>query len=711
MFFDDRLATVLRQSAQSDSMRRTQFRQLLDLLGAQSSGVRQSARDPSLVAAAWMRMSKLAETIPTKDRERLISEPGWRLRNPELVAHLADFEPGVASAALTRAQLSSDDWNALIPRLPVRARGFMRLRRDLPQEVETTLEQLGVFDRGLPTPQTIASSEHEKALGDDPLELQENDELPGANIPPEDLPSEPLVSGFPAENTEERDGQEMLKPAPARPIFFPKESPKQSEESTKDQDYAPEPFTIEELREIAEEPLGISEGEPADAGDAGPLNEERPKEEPLEANDTLASEDEPAFLSDETHANHSGQTGEQSEISALVERISNFQRARQEGPSRRGASLDHLEGELAQGDKLMPRLPLGEEDSDKVHLVRGFAFAADAAGRIEWAEAEVAPMVVGTRLVAPARFRSDDIQSHELARAFNQRQPMKSAPFALSGAPAISGDWVVDAQPRFSQIGGFAGYVGRMRRPLEAAPASPNPTTAEADRIRQLLHELRTPVTAVQGYSEVIQQQLFGSAPHEYRALAASIASDAARILSGFEELDRLARLETGVLQIDEGQTDIAELAERFVRQLSQVLDARMTGIVLEIGSEKPLLAALDQDTAESLLWRLLASISGACSAGETLDMTLKLEDGAIHLACDLPMQLLAEDDLFAADARPSSTAINPGIFGAGFALRLARAEARAAGGNLTRDEQCITLILPSAVVKQSDQGSDLAAN
>ena len=38
MFFDDRLATVLRQEGSSDSAKRTQFRQLLDILGNRKFG-------------------------------------------------------------------------------------------------------------------------------------------------------------------------------------------------------------------------------------------------------------------------------------------------------------------------------------------------------------------------------------------------------------------------------------------------------------------------------------------------------------------------------------------------------------------------------------------------------------------------------------------------------------------------------------------------
>lgn len=707
MFFDDRLATVLRQRAQSDAMRRTQFRQLLDLLGAEPTTARSSGRDPSLVAAAWMRMNKLAETIPPKDRARLISETGWRLRNPELVAHLANFEPDVASAALTRAQLSSEDWNTLIPRLPVRARGFLRLRRDLPQDMEATLERLGIHDRGLPNPQTETAQAgtaneavpfDDDPVDDEPLDLGASDELPGSDIPVEDIPEEPMVSApFDGGSDEESDAtSEPI--APRRPIFFPKDRPKDRTpentteplETVEAEVFEPKPFTIEELREIAEEPLNIDEPGPDKEISRGNPEGDAP---------TTGEEKPPGLLS---------RKDGRSEISALVERIANFQRSREEA----SPSDDGTDAELPESDRLMPRLPLGEEDTTRARTVRGFAFAADAAGRIEWAEEDVAPMVVGTRLVAPARLQSGT-QQNSLTMAFNRRQPMKSESFKLEGARAITGDWIVDAQPRFSQIGGFAGYVGRMRRPIEVAPSGPSPAQREADRIRQLLHELRTPVTAVQGYSEVIQQQLFGSAPHEYRALAAAIASDAARILSGFEELDRLAKFETGAMEVEEGQTDITALTQRIIRQLSQVLDARMAGIELAWNSEAPLFTAIGEESAESLMWRFLASIGGGCAASETVQARLDDCGDRIRLICDLPMQLLGEDDLFAADARPSGTAISPGLFGAGFALRLARAEARAGGGDLVRKSDSIILTLPKLGSAEAgageNTGSDLA--
>ena len=590
MFFDDRLATVLRQRASSDVGLRTQFRQLLDILGSEKTAYlsdKGASGDASLVASAWLRMDALAQKIPAPGRARMIRESGWRFRNPELAAHLADFEPDVASAALNRAQLSSEDWTALIPRLPVRARGFLRLRRDLPIDIEKLLERLGIHDRGLPSPETST---------------------------------------------------------PDKPTFGT-QLPRQSNSAEASAQIIEDAAPPHDITHDAPDSVGIADRNPVAASAKSPFD--------------LASEG-------------------RSEISALVERIAQFKRTREIGGDNNGTE---------------PRLPLGEDHIRNVRLIRAFGFAADAGGRIEWADGEVAAMVIGTRLVAPPRLGSAARET-PLERSFVRRQPISGANAELYGAEAIAGSWSVDAQPRFTDDGNFSGYVGRFRRLASADPAMPSTAAREADRIRQLLHELRTPITAVQGYAEVIQQQLFGSAPHEYRALAAAIAADAARILAGFEELDRLARLETGATEVETGETDLAELANRTNRRLEQVLDPRMAGIALDT-DETPCIVTLDHNSAEALLWRLLATLGGGCSTGEMLEATIRDVGGMAQLVCDLPAQLLAEEDIFTAEVKPVGTTINAGLFGAGFALRLARAEARAVGGGLARNGETIVLSLP----------------
>ncbi|MGN6495945.1 MAG: histidine kinase dimerization/phospho-acceptor domain-containing protein [Tsuneonella sp.] len=539
MHFDDRLATVLRHRAAGERAAKTQFRQLLDLLGNRRHG-----RDESLLAAAWLRLGALGEGIPPADRAAMIREPSFRFRNPELAMHLAEDEPEVAAAALAVARLDPDEWEALIPRLPIRARGFLRLRRDLPDRALAVLERLGVRDRGLPGPG------------------------PGASAPAE------------------------AEIAPRPPVPPPRPRPRP-------------------------------------ANDAGDL--------PTPPEDSA--------------------------IGALVRRIEAFRKTR---------------GEPGED---VPQLPLGEAREAERPALAAFAFTTDAEGRIDWAEQGAAPMVVGAAL-APLRSSS---RGH--------RQPLRGVAVELSGAPAIAGDWTLDAAPRFTEPGGhFHGYAGKFRRRHLATAAAPPPDT-NGERIRQLLHELRTPVNAIQGFAEVIQQQLFGPTPHEYRALAASIAGDAARMLAGFDELDRLAKLESGALTPDRGEADFGSIAAGIVNQLQDVLRPRTSAFETDFPA-CPARAPLARGEAEALAWRLLATLTGAVGAGETLRLELTAGEGPLRLRCELPASLAAKSEIFAAGGKAGG-AVTAGMFGPGFALRLARAEARAAGGNLVREDDWLVLTLP----------------
>ncbi|RDC60380.1 Histidine protein kinase DivJ [Alteripontixanthobacter maritimus] len=566
MLFDDRLTTVLRQRASGDRAARTQYRQLLDLLGSRSA-----IRDDSLLEAAWLRLSALGEIIPVKERAAILREPGLRIRRPELVLHLADGEPELAAAVIEAARLAEDEWEPLVPRLPIRARGFLRLRRDLHPATNDLLERLGVQDRGLPEP--VAEAASRAAAAD-----------------------------------------QVRPPSKSRPQHSPKLTPQPTKQTVS---IPPPP------REI-------------------------------------------------------------SEIGAIVQRIEAFRQQR-EAPAN-----DH------------PRLPLGDPDtlaSNAAEQVQRFAFTADPNGRIDWADDDVAPMVVGTR-------------PPELAPNVLRGRPVQAATTHISGADAVHGAWVVDAAPRFSDRGAFLGHAGMFRRP--SAPDEAGEARAEADRVRQLLHELRTPVNAIQGFAEVIQQQLFGPTPHEYRAHAAAIAGDAARILSGFEEMDRLARLETSALDIEQGQSDLGNSITAIAAQLRPVLAQRDAGIAVQSGGISSTVVGIAPAETERLAWRLLATVAGKLAARETLALQFTSDgDRNVTLVFNLPASLAKQDDIFASTAPAAKPALSAGMFGSGFALRLARAEAKAAGGTLQRDGNRLELTLPAytgmangdSVSKQDEAG------
>lgn len=362
-------------------------------------------------------------------------------------------------------------------------------------------------------------------------------------------------------------------------------------------------------------------------------------------------------------------------IGAIVRRIEAYRKAR--------------EAPIAANMNEAPRLPLGEDLVLQAPLrAASFDFATGIDGRIVWADPGVAPMVIGAM-----PFARDALARH---------QPLSALQVTLDGAPAIAGEWRADAVPRFDRVNGrFTGYAGRMRRPA----AEPDPETVsaplrtaaerEADRIRQLLHELRTPVSAIQGFAEVIQQQLFGPTPHEYRALAASIAGDSARVLAAFEELERYAKLECAALDIEAGECDFAAMVGEAVARLAPYTKQRKSGFSL--AASGPMFVPLAMIEVERIVWRLLATLAGTATPGEVLALGVANEDGGVRFTAQLPSILAVRDDkaLFGAAVGAVPQTIASGMFGVGFALRLARTEARAAGGRLEREGNLLALWLP----------------
>jgi signal transduction histidine kinase len=540
MIVDDRLDTVLQTQTAGRAGLNTQFRQLVDLLARtpDSHWTEQHARALDRVDALFAQLG---------DARAAVLTGLCTLRSPRLVAHLAHLGPRTAVAAIGRAHLADAAWLALVPRLPIQARGALRHRRDLAAPVRALLERLGIDDFVLEGP-------------------------PGETA----APAAPPVL--------------VAVPTPASP-----------------------------------------RAEPAAPGREG--------------------------------------------IGAIVRRIEAFRRNRQQD---------------LRADPGQARLPFAEDGSGDP-AVLAIDIAIDAAGMICAADGVDPALLVGHVPFAPVGAATAAQVDPPSAQAFAARQPIVAGRLVIAGAPRVAGVWRIDGAPRFGADGGqFTGYRARLRRPAHAAadPAGhAAPDRAGADKLQQLLHELRTPINAIQGFAELIQQQLLGPTPHQYRSHAAAIAADAARMLAGFEDVERLVRLETGRAQIEPGTADLAAIMAQLMTRLEPLVAPREIRLRWTV-PEAPLPVAIDPVEAERLLWRLLATLTGAAAPGERLTLALAPDRHGTQaeLAMTLPAALAQRDAdaLFAADHGRSGPAL-PGMLGHGFALRLVAAEARAGGGRLER--------------------------
>ncbi|WP_271077523.1 sensor histidine kinase [Aurantiacibacter sp. MUD61] len=373
-----------------------------------------------------------------------------------------------------------------------------------------------------------------------------------------------------------------------------------------------------------------------------------------------------------------------------------------------GALLRRIEAfrEERQGKAVAPRLPLEEEELSASPLL-GFEFATDTAGTVIWASGPIAPLAVGLRLTAPMPGVLIDIDKRIAARLAAQ-QPITTARLGLTAAPEISGEWRMDAAPLFDpKDGRFTGYRGCLRRPVISADDAAN-DDSEGDAMRQVLHELRTPVNAIQGFAEIIQQQLFGPAPHEYRAHAAGISVDAAKLLAGFDEVDRLVKLDSGDLTLEEGESDMRHVVSDTVQRLQAVLRPRNASFELRVKGS-PFLVGLQRSEAMGLCWRILATAAGAMGPGETVALRLAGNEKRVRLRMKIPPSLIdgtVPKTAARSDAQREK-AISAGMFGPKFSFKLAQAEAEAAGGYLKCKEDRVTLVLPALTATGVDHSPE----
>ena len=353
-----------------------------------------------------------------------------------------------------------------------------------------------------------------------------------------------------------------------------------------------------------------------------------------------------------------------------------------------------------------PQLPFEPDSAGAPQPAYEIRFETDDNGTVIWVEGAPRGAIVGIDIARPAFDYGPGPDAYGAA-AFRQRMPMENARMRLRGASVVEGDWRMSASPFFdAESGRFRGFRGIMRRPSVTETANlPHDPQRQAEQLQQILHELRTPLGAIVGFAEIIEQQMFGPVESEYRGLADTILTDANQLLTGFDDLAIAAQMDRGVLEIRSGITECNWLAERLALRLRTVSDSLNVEVNLSIADPvRPF--AVEQDMAERLFSRLLASVIMGCEAGEVLRGRFSTERGSVaqnRFQLTLPSKLsgMTEHELLGSEPITVAEIGGSPLLGLGFSLRLVRNLARNVGGSLHFQNESLLVTIPAV---QDDQ-------
>jgi len=225
----------------------------------------------------------------------------------------------------------------------------------------------------------------------------------------------------------------------------------------------------------------------------------------------------------------------------------------------------------------------------------------------------------------------------------------------------------------------------------EAKEAAELASRSKTEFLANMSHELRTPLNAVIGFSEIMQQELFGpiANPH-YREYLRDIRESGRHLLELINDLLDVARLEVGQLQLDEGEVDLDRMVASCVRMVSD--RAAEAGLALAVESLPAGMSLVaDERKLKQILLNLLGNAIKFTPKGGRVSLECEIEPaGALLIAVrDTGIGIASEDipsalDMFGQIDRSLSRKYE----GAGLGLPLSKSLAELHGGSLRIESQ-----------------------
>ncbi len=313
-----------------------------------------------------------------------------------------------------------------------------------------------------------------------------------------------------------------------------------------------------------------------------------------------------------------------------------------------------------------------------------FAFETGADGVINWVEGAPRGGLIGLSIAAMAEPGGYGVDGQAVG-AFRKRGDMREAPLTIAGEAAISGEWVLTADPRFDGgTGRFCGYLGVAKR-RNARESYLTQSQLPAGSIRQLVHELRTPLNAIRGFGEMIEGQFLGPVAPDYRQRARAIVHDSGELLRVFEDLDANARLESSDYPMaPDAQVDMSEIVRAVAALHADLVEQGGIKLRIALPAREGLLAALDRPSALRMVDRMLGAALCTTVPGDVVELALHVSDSKLALSVSTTERPHREDE---------TDSFAP--LGRDFALRLATRLAERGGGRLEQRSDSFRLILP----------------
>jgi signal transduction histidine kinase len=174
--------------------------------------------------------------------------------------------------------------------------------------------------------------------------------------------------------------------------------------------------------------------------------------------------------------------------------------------------------------------------------------------------------------------------------------------------------------------------TGLERRVAERTRALEVASKHKSDFLANMSHELRTPLNAIIGFTQVLQQKLFGDVNDKQEEYLEDIHGSASHLLALINDVLDLSKVEAGQVELDFEPFSLREALERSVVVVRERASKNGVSLALEPSSDVELVQG-DERRIRQVLFNLLSNAVKFTPQGGTVDVSSARLDGEVHVS------------------------------------------------------------------------------
>ncbi|MBN2058486.1 MAG: hypothetical protein JW782_06805 [Candidatus Saganbacteria bacterium] len=208
-------------------------------------------------------------------------------------------------------------------------------------------------------------------------------------------------------------------------------------------------------------------------------------------------------------------------------------------------------------------------------------------------------------------------------------------------------------------------------------------SNAKLDFMNQVMHETKSPLTSIIGYTDILLRGNFGELNKEQLPPMGVIQRQSQRILDMVNNLLDIARLESGKTKLETKNLSLSELIGHAIEEMTPQLSSKKLELIQELASDLPLLKLDETKVLEVLINLISNAVKFSNPQGKIFISTQKTGSEVQVAVRDEGLGIEAEDlpNIFEKFHRASKEAAQ--VRGTGLGLALSKSIVEAHGGRM----------------------------